>query len=99
MLLQPHRPASGLEIIDSIPRLLFYTWFSLFTALSIMGAYLAWFGTDTAKEVVSGGWKPATSVYDYIKIRPHERRAKPKKPVLSLKSAAQTPCAPAAPRP
>ncbi len=105
MLFTPRRTASGSEIIDSIPKLLFYTWFSLFTALSIMGAYLTWFsaGSDTQarplKPTVTERLNPVASVYKYLKIRPYSRRAKPKKPYFTLKSAATTPCGPEAPLP
>lgn len=104
MLFTPRRTASGSEIIDSIPKLLFYTWFSLFTALSIMGAYLAWFSSGTnaearpLKPTVTERLKPAASVYEYVKTRPHQRRAKPKKPFFSFRSNEAKPCAPEEPR-
>lgn len=97
------RPASGLDAIDSIPRLLFYTWFSLFTALAIMGAYLAWFSVErdaeehVVRSPITEGLKSAASVYDYVKVRPHQRRMK--KPTSNFKNAAPAPCVPEAPLP
>ncbi len=99
------RPASGPDIVESIPKLLFYTWFSLFTALALMAGYLSWFGGSntllarSAKPTVAAGLKSAASVYDYIKIRPHQRRAKPKKPFFSFTTVAAKPCGQEAPLP
>lgn len=52
-MLTTRRDPNGLDVIDSIPRLLFYTWFSVFAALAMMCSYVVILGRTFEETTVN----------------------------------------------
>lgn len=52
-MLLPKSTPSGSEIIDEIPKILFYTWFSVFACLTLVTAYVGYLGLSVQENALT----------------------------------------------